>query len=190
MVTSVDLAVQITYTGESRQYMYFESDDDVDEDEPSLPELDDDLFPFQRKVKRWFRKDVVPNMDWMITSLQNLVFIKLGPSDQSACSQIGSRLLVDLFDLLLSEERLPKSLLCLWISDFYFPAELLHEVLLISSPLKAIMAQDLLSVEFKQFPNLEQISDFSFYSPLAHLPYLKAVSGFFHFHDRRPVTKV
>jgi len=152
---------------------------------PSLPELDDDIYPLlavARKVAdRRLHEDMFPNMDWMITSLQNLVLIKLGPSDEFGRVQIGSRLLVYLLDWLLSKDRLPKSLLSLWISDFYFPGDLLfNEVLSIASPLKAFLAQDLFILEeemYDQFHNLEQFSGIRFSSTLAHLPNLKAVSG-------------
>ncbi len=85
---------------------------------------------------------------------------------------------------MLSEERPSKSLLGLWIADFYFDGVLREEVLSIAPPLKAFLAQDLFILEeefeiYNQFQNLEQISGIRFLSALAHLANLKSASGIY-----------
>ncbi len=167
--------------------MYFEDWDmyksDDSSDGPGLPELDEDILPVRLVAEIWFRKVVVPNLDWMIKSLRNFVLIKLGPSDKFDRVLIGSRLLVHLFDWLFFEEPQPKSLLCLWISDFYFPGELDVDVLQIAPPLKAFLVNDLFILReeeiYDQFQNVEQISGIRFSSALAHLNNLKSASGIY-----------
>jgi len=153
---------------------------------PSLPKLDEDILPLQSVVKKRLNQNLFPNMDWMITSLRNLVFIKLGPPEEIfGRVQIYSRLLVFLLDWFFSEGRLPKSLLNLWISDFDF--DLTDEVLSIAPPLRAFQVPELSILEeetYNEFHNIEQISGICFSSALAlpHLPNLKAASGKYGSH--------
>jgi len=163
-----DLTVEISYDGEPWRYSQAVGEEDV---------------PLQTELQRRLREDLLPNMEWMATSLRSITLLQLGPAWNFE-QQIRSRLLDNLFYWMFSEKRRPQSLSCIWISDFYFPHELIDSVLLNAPQLKVFRAinhpEDLefLIGKYSRFRDVEIFGGLRFL-PLDHLHKLKTAYGYF-----------
>jgi len=138
------------------------------------------------EVDTHVREKLLPLLEWMM-SLKSLVFIRLGPYYDHfslMLADVHSSLLNILLNWLISIERMPQSLECIWIQGFSFhPGHNLIQSIFPS--LKSLRLPWLWFAPYQLLSAIEHIGEIDIFNPMAieHLSNLKSAHGYCFEYD-------